>query len=262
MLRALRGVSWIMAMLLYGAGLRLRECLRLRVKDLDFTRNEIVVREGKGKKDRMTMLPAAVKEALGAHLNRVRRVHEADLKAGLAASNCPTPWRGNTRTPTANSAGSGSSQPRASAPTHASVRRSAIICTSPSRSAPCMQQPARRASPNHLVRTPCAIMPSAGLCRVDWASGCDGWQFRLSVRHNPHVFSNGQWARKGEDNNGTVSLQLSGATVEGRSAGSHVEEFAQLLREQGYSSWGVRDRVRVVARLDRSLSTMAVPSMS
>ena len=89
LLRALRGVSWIMAMLLYGAGLRLRECLRLRVKDLDFTRNEIVVREGKGKKDRVTMLPAAVKEPLLAHLDRVRRVHEADLKAGLGRVQLP-----------------------------------------------------------------------------------------------------------------------------------------------------------------------------
>ena len=83
LLGALRGVNWIMAMLLYGAGLRLRECLQLRVKDVDFTRNEIVVRQGKGDKYRVTMLPARVKEPLAAHLERVRQVHERDLRAGF-----------------------------------------------------------------------------------------------------------------------------------------------------------------------------------
>jgi integrase len=55
------------------------ECLRLRVKDVDFTRNEILVREGTGKKDRVTMLPAAVEDRLMGHLRRVRRLHERDL---------------------------------------------------------------------------------------------------------------------------------------------------------------------------------------
>jgi len=75
LLAALDGISWIMAMLLYGAGLRLMECLRLRVKDIEFSRNEIVVREGKGNKDRVTMLPGAVKEPLQAHLGQVGEVH-------------------------------------------------------------------------------------------------------------------------------------------------------------------------------------------
>src|SRR4029450_5984962 len=57
----LSGTTWIMATLLYGAGLRLLECLRLRVKDVDFTYNHIVVRDGKGRKDRVTMLPQQVK---------------------------------------------------------------------------------------------------------------------------------------------------------------------------------------------------------
>jgi integrase len=71
LLSPLTGMHWLMANLLYGAGLRLMECLRLRVKDLDFQTNQIVVREGKGNKDRMTMLPIVVKTPLLAHLTRV-----------------------------------------------------------------------------------------------------------------------------------------------------------------------------------------------
>jgi len=83
LLAALDGVVWIMAMLLYGSGLRLMECLRLRVKDVGFTRSEILVREGKGNKDRATMLPGAVKDALTRNLAGVRRLHDRDLKVGL-----------------------------------------------------------------------------------------------------------------------------------------------------------------------------------
>src|SRR5437016_754986 len=79
----LDGSDWIMAMLLYGAGLRLMECLRLRVKDIDLTSNQIVVRAGKGDKDRHTMLPAAVKERLAKHLDVIRRQHQRDLERGL-----------------------------------------------------------------------------------------------------------------------------------------------------------------------------------
>ncbi len=78
----LHGLDWIMTMLLYGAGLRLMECLRLRVKDIDFSRNEIRVRSGKGDKDRVAMLPSAVKEHLRRHLEQVRKRYEADLKNG------------------------------------------------------------------------------------------------------------------------------------------------------------------------------------
>lgn len=72
LLTRLSGTHWLMASLLYGAGLRLMECLRLRVKDVDFARKEILVRDGKGFKDRVTMLPAALAEPLRAHLVRVR----------------------------------------------------------------------------------------------------------------------------------------------------------------------------------------------
>lgn len=69
--------------LLYGAGLRLQECLELRVKDLDFDRHEIVVRRGKGQKDRRTMLPVAIEERLQGHLREVRRRHDRDLVDGV-----------------------------------------------------------------------------------------------------------------------------------------------------------------------------------
>jgi integron integrase len=81
-LQQLDGVPRLMAILLYGAGLRLLECCRLRVKDVDFATNQIVIRDGKGRKDRVTMLPAAVKPALVAHIQRVREQHQTDVRQG------------------------------------------------------------------------------------------------------------------------------------------------------------------------------------
>lgn len=71
-----------MATLLYGCGLRLLECCRLRVKDVDFGRNQITIRRGKGDKDRATMLPVSIKSELAVHLERVRTQHERDLANG------------------------------------------------------------------------------------------------------------------------------------------------------------------------------------
>ena len=68
--------------LLYGTGLRLLECLRLRVKDVDFTFGQVVVRDGKGARDRVTMLPLSVERPLADHLRRVRRQHAQDLREG------------------------------------------------------------------------------------------------------------------------------------------------------------------------------------
>jgi integron integrase len=82
-LGALGHSDWLMVMLLYGAGLRLMECLQLRVKDIDFTTNQIVVRAGKGDKDRHTMLPTPVKEPLATHLKFVKEQHRRDLERGL-----------------------------------------------------------------------------------------------------------------------------------------------------------------------------------
>jgi len=85
----LDGSDWIMAMLLYGAGLRLMECLRLRVKDIDLNSNQIVVRAGKGDKDRQTMLPATLKEALIKHLDAIKRLHQRDIERGLGRVTLP-----------------------------------------------------------------------------------------------------------------------------------------------------------------------------
>ncbi len=84
-LERLDGAPKLVATLLYGGGLRLLEALRLRVKDLDFARAQITVRDGKGSKDRVTMLPSAIREALIGHLGHVRELHRADLAAGFGA---------------------------------------------------------------------------------------------------------------------------------------------------------------------------------
>jgi integron integrase len=89
LLARLEGVKWMMASLLYGAGLRLRECLKLRVKDVDFGYRQITVRDGKGGKDRMTMLPAAVIDPLRSHLARVQALHERDLTDGYGEVEMP-----------------------------------------------------------------------------------------------------------------------------------------------------------------------------
>jgi integron integrase len=89
LLARMQGTKWLMASLLYGAGLRLRECLKLRVKDLDFGYRQIVVRDGKGAKDRLTMLPQSVHEPLKRHLMQVRALHERDLAAGCGTVELP-----------------------------------------------------------------------------------------------------------------------------------------------------------------------------
>lgn len=88
-LAQLDGQTWLMASLLYGAGLRLMECLRLRVKDIDFGYGQIIVRDGKGAKDRRTLLPEPLKAPLQRHLAKIRELHKQDLQQGFGAVYLP-----------------------------------------------------------------------------------------------------------------------------------------------------------------------------
>src|SRR5690606_11548482 len=89
LLALLDGHVWLMAALLYGEGMRLMECVRLRVKDVDFGRNEICVRNGKGGKDRRVPLPRKLRERLREQVDRVRVIHGQDLLAGLGEVHLP-----------------------------------------------------------------------------------------------------------------------------------------------------------------------------
>lgn len=89
LLNELSGTAWLVASLLYGTGMRLLEGLRLRVKDIDFERREIIVREGKGNKDRVTMLPENLILPLRDQLARAKRLHDKDLDEGFGAVYLP-----------------------------------------------------------------------------------------------------------------------------------------------------------------------------
>jgi integron integrase len=86
LLHEMRGTHWLMASLMYGAGLRLRECVELRVKDVDFGREQIAVRAGKGQKDRITMLPASLAPPLRRQLDDVRELHRGDAADRVSVS--------------------------------------------------------------------------------------------------------------------------------------------------------------------------------
>jgi integron integrase len=79
------GVTQLMAKLLYGSGLRIMECLRLRLKDIDFDNHQLIIRDGKGEQDRVTLLPDSIVSELQMHLNLVQVIHQQDLKEGYGA---------------------------------------------------------------------------------------------------------------------------------------------------------------------------------
>jgi integron integrase len=88
-LARLDGIPHLIASLLYGSGLRLMEAVRLRVKDIDFERHELTIRQGKGQKDRVTMLPISIEDALHLQLRNVRLLHQADLVLGFGKVELP-----------------------------------------------------------------------------------------------------------------------------------------------------------------------------
>jgi len=89
MIDSITGIFQLIVKLLYGCGLRGIECVRLRIKDIDFEMNQVVVRSGKGQKDRITMLPEDVKPALKEHLKYVKKMHEKDLSYGFGSVYLP-----------------------------------------------------------------------------------------------------------------------------------------------------------------------------
>jgi integron integrase len=89
LLAAMTGTRWLIASLLYGAGLRVMEGLRLRVKDVDLSYRQVLVRDGKGEKDRVTMLPEKLLEPMRGHLARVRLLHARDLREGYGEVHLP-----------------------------------------------------------------------------------------------------------------------------------------------------------------------------
>jgi integron integrase len=88
-LRHIEGTPWLISSLMYGSGMRLLECCHLRVKDLDFDTRQLTVRDGKGQKDRVTVLPLKLVKPLSAHLERVQQQHERDLKMGAGSVELP-----------------------------------------------------------------------------------------------------------------------------------------------------------------------------
>jgi integron integrase len=88
-LRNMKGISRLIASLLYGSGLRLNECLRLRIKDIDFDYSQIIIRDGKGEKDRRSTLPESLRDELKLHIKRVKEIHQEDIKKGLGKAPLP-----------------------------------------------------------------------------------------------------------------------------------------------------------------------------
>jgi len=152
----MKGVHQLMAKLLYGSGLRLMECVRLRVQDVDFAQHQIVVRDGKGEQDRITMLPDSLIALLQEHLQRVKQLHEQDLAQGWGAVYLP--YALDRKYPNASrewrEAGNMCSLPTACRKIRAQARRAAITWTKAIYKGLSEKPRVWRQSPSALVATP------------------------------------------------------------------------------------------------------------
>lgn len=106
----LEGPAALVCGLLYGSGVRLMEALRLRVQDLDFAGHQLIIRGGKGNKDRVTVFPKNLMEPLQIRLQEVKRLHRLDLAAGWGMCPCRGHWSGSTPQPHVSGSGSGCSR--------------------------------------------------------------------------------------------------------------------------------------------------------
>jgi integrase len=146
LLGELRGPYWVVASLLYGSGLRLLEALRLRVKDIDLDQHTIVVRDGKGQKDRVTVLPEVLLSPLRIRLTRLRECMTLPRKPASAASNCRMRSVESTRAHTWTSVGNMFSRRRCPLAIPAPAPGGVIIYTNNRCSESCAKQCAARAS--------------------------------------------------------------------------------------------------------------------
>lgn len=160
-LGAMAGELGLLARLLYGTGMRINEALQLRVKDVDFAHQAVVVRAGKGGKDRVLMLP----QALAQPLSRCESKSPALAKSGRRmwprgrqASRCHTPWNASTREPARRGPDSGCSLKTTTRPSRAAGLYVGIICTTRPSSAPSNAQSEPRRSTNRPRLTPCATV--------------------------------------------------------------------------------------------------------
>jgi Phage integrase family len=164
-IRQLHGIPRLMAILMYGSGLRLLECARLRVKDVDFARRQLIVRAGKGDKDRVTTLPTIITADLSRHLDTIKRQHEHTTPRTVpAGSSFRGRWPGSTPTPGVSGPGSGSSRPPASTSTEIPDSADDITCMSQSCDAPSRTPYAGPGSRSERRVTPCVI----SLPRTSW----------------------------------------------------------------------------------------------
>jgi hypothetical protein len=164
-LKCLDGVHWLLGRLLYGTGMRIMEGVRLRVTDVDFVRREILVRNGKGAKDRVTMLPRGIAGGSARISRMCVRYMRLICDRDAARSGCRTRSRASIRRPRASGVGSTCSPPSGSRPIRAAAMCAAITWATRRSSARCARRCAMPASPSSRRRTHCAIRSQ----RICWS---------------------------------------------------------------------------------------------